>query len=501
MSLEQPGQPKGAANAFGEFFDLQQAAVGPEESARIDRLFLDAIPYPAVLVRSDRTIMVANRVAAGIGAKPGQPCWREFCKSLFVLNGNEKCWFCLADEALRENAEKKREVEALGRIWEVTWLPARDGIYLHYSFDITRRKRIEEALLRSEARLAEAQKLAHLGNWERDLDTNEITWSEEVYNIIGIGPVGRRLTFEDVLVLIHPEDRHLVQRSVWGCLYADKKFDVEYRVIRPDRTVRFLHSRAGLVRDGNGKAKKLIGTVQDITERKRVELELTRINQFKSEIITNVSHELKSPLASIKGAISSLLQKDIMLDDATRETLLNGISEETDRLNRLVSNLLNLSKLEAGVWVPERRPCQVADIIRDVKKHQRWAHKNRAFVARLQPDLPEVAADHVQIKQVLINLVENALAYSDESQPVCIEATAIDGAIEVAVADRGAGIPAQDLDRIFEKFVRGAPKDSRSGGVGLGLAICRSIISAHGGKIWAESEVGRGSTFHFTLPV
>ena len=243
-----------------------------------------------------------------------------------------------------------------------------------------------------------------------------------------------------------------------------------------------------------------LATFRNITQRKQVELELIELNKLKTELLSNVSHELRSPLTSIKGIISGFLQKDIEWDDETREVLLTGISEETDRLASLVTNLLNMSKLEAGVWKPAKERCHVSDIINDMLEQQRWLHQKHTFETDLKPGLPEIYADYNQIKQVLINLLENAVAYSEEGTRIVVRARAVDGEVEVSLSDQGAGIPPEDREKIFDKFYRGAQTRQRPGGTGLGLAICQALVLAHGGRIWAESEAGQGSTFYFRLP-
>jgi signal transduction histidine kinase len=245
----------------------------------------------------------------------------------------------------------------------------------------------------------------------------------------------------------------------------------------------------------------MLATFRNVTRQKQVELELLKLNRLKSELLSNVSHELKSPLTSIKGIISSLLQEDIKWDDATGKMLLAGISEESDRLASLVTNLLNMSKLEAGVWGPEKEPCDMAEIIHETLERQKWIHKGHTFEADVAPDLPQIHADSNQIKQVLVNLLENAAAYSEEATKILVGARAIDGEIEVSVSDQGIGIPTEELEKVFDKFYRGSQKRQRPGGTGLGLAICKSIVLAHGGRIWAESQMGSGSTFRLTLPV
>ncbi len=244
----------------------------------------------------------------------------------------------------------------------------------------------------------------------------------------------------------------------------------------------------------------MLATFRNVTRQKQVELELIKLNRLKSELLSNVSHELKSPLTSIKGIISSLLQEDIRWDDATGKMLLAGISEESDRLASLVTNLLNMSKLEAGVWNPEKDLCDISEIIHETLERQKWVHKSHIFEAEMASDLPEIHADSNQIKQVLINLLENAAAYSEEATRIVVRARTVDGELEVSVSDQGIGIPTEELEKVFDKFYRGSQKRRRPGGTGLGLAICKSIVLAHGGRIWAESQLGSGSTFYFRLP-
>ena len=245
-----------------------------------------------------------------------------------------------------------------------------------------------------------------------------------------------------------------------------------------------------------------LAVFRDVSQRKQVEEELIELNNLKTELLSNVSHELRSPLTSIKGIISSLLQKDIRLDDETCDMLLIGVSEETDRLASLVTKLLDMSKLEAGAWKPDKRPCHIAETIDETLERQKWAHKNHAFETDIQPDLPPVYADCNQIRQVIVNLVENAAAYSEEGTRIAVSARATGNSeVEVSVSDQGVGIPRDDLDRIFDKFYRGSGERRKPGGTGLGLAICEAVVRNHGGRIWAESSVGHGSVFHFTLPI
>src|SRR4030042_6677231 len=244
-----------------------------------------------------------------------------------------------------------------------------------------------------------------------------------------------------------------------------------------------------------------LSTFRNITQRKMVENELKELNQMNSEILSNVSHELRSPLTSIKGTVSSLLQKDITLSADETDMLLTGVSEETDRLISLVTNLLNMSRLEAGAWYPDRESCYIQDIINEVMERQKWSSKKCVVKSDIEPDLPPVFADSTQIRQVIMNLMENAIAYSEEGSTINISAKTDRDMVQISVTDNGDGIPPEDLGKVFDKFYRGSQNRRQPGGTGLGLAICKSIIDNHDGKIWVDSRLGQGSVFYFTLPI
>ncbi|MHB8084866.1 MAG: PAS domain-containing sensor histidine kinase [Dehalococcoidia bacterium] len=252
--------------------------------------------------------------------------------------------------------------------------------------------------------------------------------------------------------------------------------------------------------DSDGEVCQLT-TYRNITQRKSYEMELLRTSQLKSELLSNVSHELRSPLTSIKGIISSLLHRDIEFDKETKDMLMGSVIEETDRLASLVTNLLDMSKLESGVWKPEKRRCHILDITNEALARQKWVHPKHVFEVEAKHDLPDIYADYGQIRQVLINLLENAAAYSEEGTKVILRAAKVDDELEVSISDQGVGIYKEDLAKVFDKFYRGVQKRQRHWGVGLGLAICQTIILGHGGRIWVESKPGHGSTFYFVLPL
>jgi signal transduction histidine kinase len=222
---------------------------------------------------------------------------------------------------------------------------------------------------------------------------------------------------------------------------------------------------------------------------------------MKSQLLSTVSHELRTPLASIKGFATTLLRQDVRWDETTQRDFLRIIEEEADRLTEIIDNLLDMSQLEAGVLRVEKEPVQFRTLIRDLVDEMRMRTEAHWFVVDLPAALPSVLADSRRIRQVLHNLLENAIKYSKGGQ-ITVSCQVEDGQAIISVSDQGTGIPSEFLGQVFERFfqIDGA-STRRVGGSGLGLSISRGIVEAHGGKIWVESIVGQGSTFRFTLPV
>jgi two-component system sensor histidine kinase KdpD len=221
--------------------------------------------------------------------------------------------------------------------------------------------------------------------------------------------------------------------------------------------------------------------------------------RLRNSLLSSVSHDLRTPLAAITGAATTLLATESRLDAPTRRELLETVREEADRLNRLVQNLLEMTRLESGALRLRTGWHSLEEVVGAALG--RFAHtlKDRSVVLRLPPDLPLIAIDDVLAEQVLINLIDNAIKHTPPASAIEIAAWAGEGAITVEVADRGPGIAPGEERRIFDKFYRGSPGDRH--GVGLGLAISEGIVRAHGGRMWAESRPQGGAAFRFTLPI
>jgi two-component system sensor histidine kinase KdpD len=221
--------------------------------------------------------------------------------------------------------------------------------------------------------------------------------------------------------------------------------------------------------------------------------------RLRNSLLSSVSHDLRTPLAAITGAASTLLEAEPRLDRPTRRELLETIHEEADRLNRLVQNLLEMTRLESGALKIQAAWHPLEEVVGGALDRLAGGLKDRPVITRLPGALPLVPIDDVLIEQVLINLIDNAVKHTPPESPIEIAAWAGEGVVTVQVADAGPGLAPGEERRIFDKFYRGSTGSRR--GVGLGLAICEGIVRAHGGHIWAENRPQGGAAFRFTLPV
>lgn len=234
---------------------------------------------------------------------------------------------------------------------------------------------------------------------------------------------------------------------------------------------------------------------RDVTHEKEVD-------QMKNQLLSTVSHELRTPLASIKGFATTLLRSDVRWDEATQREFLRIIEEESNRLEELIDNLLDMSQVEAGALRIHREPVQLRRLVREAVENAQRRADSHWFVMDLPAELPRVWADPRRIGQVLNNILENALKYSPNGGQITVTCEIEGETVLTSIADQGEGIPRELLERIFDRFFQvDAASTRKTGGSGLGLAIAKGIVEAHGGVIWAESEAGQGSVFRFSLPI
>lgn len=228
---------------------------------------------------------------------------------------------------------------------------------------------------------------------------------------------------------------------------------------------------------------------------------LRRTDELKTALLSAVSHDLRTPLSSIMASAGSLLQDDVTWSRGERREFATAIEEEAQRLNRLVGNLLDLSRIEAGSLRPEKGWYDIGALIDDVVGRLRTLTAKHRLSVEVQPNLPPVLLDYVEIDEVLTNLIENAIKYTPPGSGVHIRAARSDSDLLVEVLDNGPGVPEQALPHLFEPFYRVRDGAVSATGTGLGLAVASGLVQAHGGRIWVENRPQGGARFAFTLPL
>jgi K+-sensing histidine kinase KdpD len=228
---------------------------------------------------------------------------------------------------------------------------------------------------------------------------------------------------------------------------------------------------------------------------------LRRTDELKTALLNTVSHDLRTPLSSIIASAGSLLQQDVQWTENERRDFARAIEEEGGRLNRLVGNLLDLSRIQAGSLVPQRGWYDLGALVDDVLGRLRSVTSRHQVVVSVEEELPPVFLDYILIDEVFANLIENAVKYTPPGSEITVRATRTNGAIRVEVEDRGPGFPPEALPRLFEPFYRVQREGQVVKGAGLGLAVAKGLVEAHDGQIWAENREGGGASFVFTLPL
>jgi signal transduction histidine kinase len=268
------------------------------------------------------------------------------------------------------------------------------------------------------------------------------------------------------------------------------------------RPLREMARAAGRMAQGDYGARVEPGSPDEVGQLaaafNRMSGELATVERLRRDLVANVSHELKTPISALRAHLENMLDGVERPDPDALQVML----QQCDRLSRLVEQLLDLSRLESGDVPLERRPVNLPDLVAEVVSEVRVGPPRDVQVeVDVDPRLPPLLADRERVHQVLFNLLDNAVRFTPPGGAVTVRARAVGSRCEVAVADHGPGIPPEHLPFVFERFYRVDPSRARGdGGTGIGLAIARSVVEGHGGRIWAESEVGEGSVFRFEIP-
>jgi PAS domain S-box-containing protein len=372
-----------------------------------------------------------------------------------------------------------------------------------------RLKETLEGLRRSEAKLEEAQRVAHVGYWERDLDTDRITWSDETYRIFGLTPGEGTIALAGMLERIHPEDRPIWSQAAPEALGGASRYDLEYRVVRPNGELRIVHSQGDLTRDASGRPRSSFGTIQDITERKRaeealreVQMDLTHANRVTAmgQLTASVAHEVNQPItAAVTNAQAALRWLGAQPPDLEEvRQALGRIIKNGGRAGEVIGRIRALVKKAP----PRKDRFDLNEAILDVIALTRSEVLKHgvSLQTQLAAGLSAVDGDRIQLQQVILNLILNAveamsgIEAGGRALRISSETDAAGGVL-VTVRDTGPGLDPTGVNRLFEAFYTTKPD-----GMGMGLSISRSIIEAHGGRLWACANEPWGAAFQFTLP-
>jgi PAS domain S-box-containing protein len=380
-----------------------------------------------------------------------------------------------------------------------------------YILDLSEQKRAEEALRRSEAYLTEAQRLTNTGSCAIDGTSREtVYWSEEMFRLFGFDSHTGPPKWEQFLERIHPDDRDKVTLASDRTFRTKVKCDVEFRILKPDGTVKHIHGIGDPVLSPNGELIQVLGTMVDVTERKQadearerlrlLEADLAHINRVSTmgELTASLAHEIKQPIgAAVTNAEACLRLIDRREPDLpeAREAASEMI-KDARRAADVIEHVRSLFRKDSS----SQEIVDVNEVIREmVVILQKEADRHSV---RMSTDLTEgltrVMADRVQLQQALMNLMLNGMeAMRDATGELSIKSQwGEDGQVLISVTDTGVGVPTENADQIFNAFFT-----TKSQGTGLGLAITRSIVESHGGRIWATANSGPGATFHFALPI
>jgi PAS domain S-box-containing protein len=390
--------------------------------------------------------------------------------------------------------------------------PSGDLEYVGAVTDVTAAKRVEEALRRSESNLAEAQRLSHTGSYVGTPGPGEISyWSEECYRVLGFDPQEGLPTLETFRQRVYPEDQARNIEEMERAAHEKTEFEFDYRIVHPGGEIRDIHTVGHPIFSPSGDLVEFVGTVIDVTERKRAEEErerlrqaqadLARINRMTTmgELTASLAHEVNQPIAaSVTNANTCIrwLAAEVPNLDKARAAAERIVKDGT-RAAEIISRI----RLVFQKGSSQLELVDVNEVIDEMIVLLRGEATRYAISVRkeLAADLPQVTGDRVQLQQVVMNLMINsidAMKQMDGARDLAIKSQRAENEqVLVSVTDNGVGLPPQQADQIFNAFFT-----TKSNGTGMGLRISRSIIESHGGRLWAANNSPRGATFQFTLP-
>jgi len=343
-------------------------------------------------------------------------------------------------------------------------------------------------LARAHASLEEAQEVAHIGSWEWDIPRDQVTWSDELYRLWGLEPGSETMTYERYLDSIHPEDRELARKTIEGAYAGGAPFAFDHRVTLPDGRLRWIHGSGRVIADETGAPARMLGTAQDITVRRQVD-------ELRDSILSTVSHELRTPLTSIIGFAVTLRERGARLAEETRREMIDHLAQQANKLDNLLSDLLDLDRLRHGFVRPSFRATDIGRLVTQVaSSHVSDTHE---IDVRVVSAVAEV--DAPKVERVVDNLLANAVSHTPPGTKVSVRVETGSGGVLIAVDDSGPGVAEEHREAIFGIFNRGGDNDGTPG-TGVGLSLVAQFTALHGGRAWVEKSPAGGASFRVFLP-
>ncbi|MES2555775.1 MAG: ATP-binding protein [Bacteroidota bacterium] len=369
--------------------------------------------------------------------------------------------------------------------------------------DVTERKAAEEKIINTTKQLLQAQRIARIGNWEIELKTDELKWSDELYRIYGVEPGEIDLNREELAKYNHVADREKIRAIMANAIIDKQPFNFDYSIMTPNKEIKILNTFGEVVVDENGNAVKLTGTSQDVTERVQIIEKLhetEKITKAKQQFLANMSHEIRTPMNSIIGFANVLLRTDLTTD---QREYIHAIKESGDALLVIINDILDIAKVDAGKMTFEKIPFHLYNSVSTsiLMMEGKVKEKNLELVKEFDPAIPPtIIGDPTRLRQIVLNLLSNAVKFTETGKiTVNIQKLKEDAkniTLQLTVTDTGIGIQESKLDHIFESFEQASNETSRTyGGTGLGLAIVKKLVELQGGTIDLKSKVGEGSSF------
>lgn len=419
--------------------------------------------------------------------------WRDITPEEFQKT-NEKQLENLQNSGLIGPYEKQYIKKDGSRAWMLfAGASMDDGTFLEYVIDVSDRKKAEEKLKESQKNLISTQSLLNMANlasnlgwgiW--DLNSGKTQWDERSRRILGLELDENNI--QDFYNHIHPEDQDLVKEHIETSMANNSAFDMEYRVILPDNNIRYIHGTGTFTFNEEGNPLRATGLIRDITKQKILQ-------QHKDDFMRIASHELKTPITIVKGYINLVEEMSANTDEIK---LIQKADKQIDRISHLINDLLDVSKMEAGKMEFQSVKIDFDQLVKDVLDEMQNISSHTLTLSGETGK--KIVGDYDRISQVLINLISNAVKYSPKADKVEIKIYEKGSEVAVDVIDYGFGMDKEEVDKIFDRFYRVKKMGHKLKGLGLGLYISSEIIQRHNGKIWVQSEEGKGSTFSFSLP-